>query len=145
MPGDPVRGAVIYRDKAAARPATSLPVIGKGIGPELTYVGDQRGVDYLRRSLTDPADAQSQTMGYQDYLTVRVRSQDGEIEGMRINEDAFSILVRDVGGVVHSFRKDKLLGFEKMFAHSLMPDYGGVLAETDIDDVVSYLMTLRSE
>ena len=145
MPGDPVRGREVYRTNGGCPACHIVAGHGKGIGPELTYVGDQRGVDYLRRSLTAPADAQSQTMGYQDYLTVRVRSQDGEIEGLRIDEDAFSILVRDLGGVVHSFRKDKLLGFEKVFAHSLMPGYGGVLAETDIDDVVSYLMTLRSE
>ena len=116
---------------------------GKDIGPELTRVGDQRGRDYLRKSLTAPADAQSRTMGYRDYLNVRVCDRSGEIEGLRVNEDAFTIQVRDIGGVVHSFRKNELLAYEKSFAHSLMPAYDTVLTADDIDDVVSYLMSLR--
>ena len=52
--------------------------------------------------------------------------------------------MRDIGGVVHSFRKDDLTEFEKVFAHSLMPEYGTVLAANDMDDLISYLMSLRS-
>ena len=145
MPGDPVRGAEIYRTRGGCPVCHIVAGHGKGIGPELTYVGDQRGLAYLRRSLTDPAEAQSQTRGYQDYLTVRVDSPAGPIEGLRVDEDAFSVLVRDVNGTVHSFRKDELTGYEKVFAHSLMPEYGAALSDTDLDDVVSYLMSLRSE
>ena len=46
---------------------------------------------------------------------------------------------------MHSFRKDELESYERVFAHSLMPEYGSALADEDIDDVVSYLMSLRSE
>ena len=53
--------------------------------------------------------------------------------------------VRDVNGTVHSFRKQELTGYEKVFAHSLMPEYGAALSDRDLDDVVSYLMSLRSE
>lgn len=144
MPGDPVRGASIYQGRGC--PACHIIAgHGKGIGPELTDVGDRRGLAYLRRSMIDPAEAQSQTMGYQDFLTVRVKSPDGSVEGLRINEDAFSIQVRDVSGNVHSFRKNELVEFEKIFAHSLMPEYGAVLSQRDMDDVISYLMSLRSE
>jgi putative heme-binding domain-containing protein len=145
MPGDPVRGADIYRTSGGCTACHIIAGHGKGIGPELTFVGDQRGLEYLRQSLTEPANAQSQTMGYQDYLTVRVHTAGDSVEGLRIDEDAFSILVRDVSGTVHSFRKDKLVGFEKVFAHSLMPGYGGALDEKDLDDLVSYLMSLRSK
>ena len=117
---------------------------GKGIGPELTEVGDRRGLAYLRSSLLEPASAQSQTRGYQDYLTVRLKTADESVEGLRVNEDAFSIQVRDVGGVVHSFRKNDLVEFEKVFAHSLMPDYATALDEQDMNDLISYLMSLRS-
>ncbi len=144
MPGDPVRGARVYQTNGGCPACHIISGAGKGIGPELTHVGDQRGLDYLRGSLVDPADAQAQTMGYQDYLTVRVRSPESRVEGLRINEDAFSVQVRDVGGVVHSFRKDELVEYEKVFAHSLMPEYGAALGEKDMDDLISYLMSLRS-
>jgi len=145
MPGDPVHGAEVYRSNGGCPACHIISGHGTGIGPELTYVGDQRGLAYLRSSLVDPAEAQSQTRGYQDYLTVRVRTPDRGVEGLRVNEDAFSIQVRDVSGTVHSFRKEDLIEFEKVFAHSLMPEYGAALSADDMNDVISYLMSLRSE
>ena len=145
MPGDPQRGADIYQSSGGCPACHIIAGHGIGIGPELTYVGDQRGLDYLRQSLTDPAATQSQTGGYQNYLTVRVKSLQTEVEGLRINEDAFTVQVRDVSGTVHSFRKDELTEFEKVFAHSLMPEYSAALSDNDMDDLISYMMSLRSE
>ena len=84
-------------------------------------------------------------MGYQDYLTVRAQTSAGQVEGLRVNEDAFSVQIRDIGGTVHSLRKDDLVEYEKVFAHSLMPEYGGALSDEDMDDLISYLMSLRAE
>jgi len=145
MPGDPRRGADVYRGKGGCPACHIVAGHGKGIGPELTYVGDQRGLDYLRQSLTDPAAAQAQSGGYQDFLTVRIETENGQVEGLRVNEDAFTLQVRDLAGHIHSFRKDELERYEKMFAHSLMPDYDAALTGADLDDLVSYLMSLRSE
>jgi len=145
MPGDPNRGAGIYQSSGGCPACHIVAGHGTGIGPELTYVGDQRGLDYLRQSLTDPAATQAQTLGYQDYLTVRVKSLQTEVEGLRINEDAFTVQVRDMSGTIHSFRKDELTQYEKVFAHSLMPEYSVALSDKDMDDLVSYMMSLRSE
>ncbi|MGI9205802.1 MAG: c-type cytochrome [Woeseiaceae bacterium] len=145
MPGNPDRGGRVYQNIGGCPACHIIAGHGIGIGPELTTVGDQRGLDYLRSSLVEPAETQSQTSGYKDYLTVRVRTLEDRVEGLRVNEDAFSIQIRDVVGTVHSFRKDDLIEFEKVFAHSLMPEYGATLSSQDVDDVVSYLMSLRSE
>lgn len=145
MPGDPDRGAEIYRSSGGCPACHIISGHGIGIGPELTHVGDQRGLDYLRESLTDPAAKQSQTMGYQNFLTVRVKSLQSEVEGLRINEDAFTVQVRDMSGTVHSFRKDQLTQYEKVFAHSLMPEYSAALSDRDMNDLISYMMSLRSE
>ena len=145
MPGDPARGASIYQGSGGCPACHIVAGHGTGIGPELTFVGDQRGLDYLRQSLTDPAATQSQTRGYQNFLTVRIKSGRQEVEGLRINEDAFSVQVRDVSGTIHSFRKDELTQYERVFAHSLMPGYSAALSEDDMNDLVSYMMGLRSE
>ncbi len=145
MPGDPNRGSEIYQSSGGCPACHIIAGHGNGIGPELTYVGDQRGLDYLRQSLTDPAATQSQTRGYQNFLTVRVKSLQSEVEGLRINEDAFTVQVRDMSGVIHSFRKDELTQYEKMFAHSLMPEYSAALSGRDMNDLISYMMSLRSE
>jgi len=144
MPGNAERGASLYQSTGC--PACHIIAgHGTGIGPELTDVGDRRGLAYLRSSLLEPAAAQSQTSGYQDYLTVRAHTKDGSVEGLRVNEDAFSIQLRDISGTVHSFRKKDLVDLEKIFAHSLMPEYGAALPERSMNDLISYLMSLRSE
>ena len=145
MPGDPERGRTVYQTNGGCAACHIISGAGKGIGPELTYVGDQRGLEYLRQSLTDPAETQAQTSGYKDFLTVRLRAEEGSVEGLRVDEDAFSVVIRDVIRTVHSFRKEDLVEYDKVFTHSLMPGYGGVLNQQDMDDVVSYLMSLRSE
>ncbi len=145
MPGDPDRGKEIYQNAGGCPACHIVAGHGIGIGPELTHVGDQRGLDYLRQSLTDPAVTQSQTMGFQNYLTVRLESPQAEVEGLRINEDAFTVQVRDMTGMVHSFRKDELTNYEKIFAHSMMPEYSAALSDEDLDDLVSYMMSLRGE
>ena len=145
MPGDPDRGAQIYQGSGGCSACHIVDGIGKGIGPELSDIGERRGMVYLRQSLIEPEISQSQTSGYQDFLTVRAHTASGIVEGMRISEDAFSIQLRDVGGRVHSLRKDELIDLQKMFAHSLMPQYAGGVSGQDLDDLVSYLMSLRSE
>lgn len=145
MPGDPGRGADLYQGRGACATCHIVAGLGRGIGPELTYVGDQRGLDYLLQSLSDPAATQSQSQGYQNFLTVRATSAQKEVEGVRVNEDTFSVQVRDLSGAIHSFRKDELTQFEKVFAHSLMPEYSAAFSDKEMDDLVSYLMSLRSE
>jgi mono/diheme cytochrome c family protein len=76
-------------------------------------------------------------------MTVRVVSEYGTYEGMRINEDAFTVQMRDLAGEIYSFEKGDLLSYEKAMGHSLMPGYNSVLNETQINDVVSYLMSLK--
>ena len=61
MPGDPVRGQEIYQSSGGCPACHIVQGHGTGIGPELTYIGDQRGLDHLRQSLADPASSQSET------------------------------------------------------------------------------------
>jgi putative heme-binding domain-containing protein len=150
MPGDPLRGKTLYESKGTCATCHILQGIGRGVGPELTTVGLRRNVQYLRRALTNPdADypmRSSRIRGRVNaFLTVRVVSQDGEFEGLRINEDEFSIQLRDLNGQIHSFDKRQLLNLEKAFGHSLMPGYNIVFTADEIDDLVSYLMTLTAQ
>ena len=148
MPGDPVRGKMLYESKGACATCHILAGYGRGVGPELTEVGLRRNAEYLRRALTNPDADHPMLSGrmtgrINEFLTVRVVSPDGEYEGLRINEDEFSIQLRDLNGEIHSFDKRELLGFEKAFGHSLMPGYEVVLSAGDLDDLVSYLMSLE--
>jgi hypothetical protein len=84
--------------------------------------------------------------GYAEFLLVRVVTRDGlEMHGMRVNEDAFTIQLRDEKDQFHSFRKQDLREVEKEFGKSLMPSYQGRLSTSEIDDLVAYLASLRGD
>jgi len=148
MPGDPEAGRLLYQTRGACASCHINQGEGRGVGPELTDVGARRNLEYLRRSLTNPdADAPMLT-GWMTgrinaFLTVRLVSPDGEFEGLRVNEDEFSIQVRDLSGGIRSFDKRTLLRLEHAFGHSLMPGYETVLTSREVDDLASYLMSLK--
>jgi cytochrome c oxidase cbb3-type subunit 3 len=120
-------------------------------GPDLGEIGALRSPTYLREALLDPAATQptaaapSHSWGdYARYLVVRVVSRNGEdIVGQRVNEDAFTIQVRDAEGRFHSFEKADLRILERRPQSSLMPAFGQALTPAELDDVVAYLASLR--
>lgn len=150
MPGDPEAGKLVYQTKGNCASCHILAGQGRGVGPELTSVGQRRNAEYLRQSVINPDVDQPKVYSRRTgtlnaFLTVRIVSEYGTYEGLRINEDEFSVQMRDVAGRVYSFEKSKLSSYEKAFGHSLMPGYGAALNPEEVDDVVSYLMTLKGE
>jgi hypothetical protein len=62
-----------------------------------------------------------------------------------LNEDSFTIQLRDSSNVFHSFRKLDLSELKKEFGASLMPGYRESLTASEIDDLVAYLAGLRGD
>jgi hypothetical protein len=77
---------------------------------------------------------------------VRVASRDGRrVRGTRVNEDSFTIQLRDASNRFYSFRKLDLAEVQKEFGVSTMPSYKTTLTAAEIDDLVAYLASLRGE
>jgi putative heme-binding domain-containing protein len=124
---------------------------GGTLGPELTDIGAQRGPQYLRQALVEPAAAfpnstlRVQGPGYSEFLPVRVVMKDGaEVRGIRLNEDLFTIQVRDPSGKFHSIRKTNAEVIRKEPNTSLMPSFAGKVNDAELDDLVAYLSSLGS-
>ena len=64
------------------------------------------------------------------------------MRGARINEDTFTIQMRDSNNQFHSFRKADLRQIEKEFGKSLMPSFKDRLSASEVDDLVAYLSSL---
>ncbi len=148
MPGDPVAGEVVYNTAGNCASCHIVNGQGTGIGPELSKVGQRRNLEYLRRSVLVPEADQPKLVdrfrgSLNAFLTVRIVSEYGTYEGMRVNEDAFTVQMRDLAGDYYSFQKGDLISYEKALGHSFMPGYNAVLNQQQIDDVVSYLMSLK--
>jgi len=62
-----------------------------------------------------------------------------------VNEDTFTIQLRDVDGSLQSLRKADLASLEKPPGASVMPSYRDTLEPDEIDDLVAFLATLRGE
>ena len=152
VPGDAARGRAIYDGKGGC--ATCHIVSGKGraLGPELTDVGARRGWEHLRQSLLDPAaDFPHRAVPYEPtaYSTYRllraVRSQGAPVVGFAVNEDTFTLQLRDAAGALHSLRKADLARVEKEESATLMPSYKTLLTEGEVQDLVAFLASLRGE
>jgi cytochrome c oxidase cbb3-type subunit 3 len=140
LPGNAERGRAIYQSKGGCAACHIVNGAGSSFGPELTGIGARRSADYLRESLLKPGAAVPE-----GFLTVRVTTRDGKtVRGLRVNEDSFTIQLRDSSNHFLSFRKSDLASLKKEFKESLMPSYESKLSAAELDDLISYLASLRS-
>jgi cytochrome c oxidase cbb3-type subunit III len=152
LSGDSARGAAVFATKGGCSACHILAGKGDAIGPDLTDIGARRGVAYLQASLETPgAELPRIPLVYEPgsmagYLPVHVVTRNGRVvDGIRVNEDAFTIQIRDPGGHVQSFRKATLQHLEHRFGTSLMPSYRGKLLPGELEDLLAYLASLRGE
>ena len=152
VPGDAAKGAVLFNTKGACMTCHTLNGQGvAAIGPDLTDVGRRRSVPFIRRSLVEPGAEVPQsfnptnTVGLPgNFMFIRAKTKDGQdVAGIRVNENTFSIQVRDLTGKVHSYFKSELAEFKKEKGFSPMPVYAGVFTPAELDDMVAYLVSLR--
>jgi putative heme-binding domain-containing protein len=146
LPGDPLKGKVLFEKGDCAKCHT---VRGQGgtLGPALTDIGARRGPSYLRQALHDPGSTQPlDSNGFVQFLVVQAVTHDGRIvRGLRINEDTFTIQIRDADNRIHSFQKRDLMEVKRELGGSLMPSFGATISPADLDDLIAYLASLRGE
>jgi putative heme-binding domain-containing protein len=114
---------------------------GSAYGPELSDIGARRSVAFLKESIVEPGASVPE-----GFAMVRATLQGGKIvTGVRVNEDSFTIQIRDAAGKFYSFRKQDLADLQKDFGKSPMPAYRGKLSDADLDDLVAWLASLRGK
>jgi putative heme-binding domain-containing protein len=148
-PGDVKQGAAIYQ-KLGCASCHAISGEGGGLGPELTRIGTHRSPSYLRQAITQPEAVLPRGVqsfpgrGLTEFLPVHVITQDGrEVSGIRVNEDSFTIQLKDSGNQFHTFRKSDLKQLEKQPTKTLMPSYDRRLAPAELDHLVAYLYSLK--
>lgn len=136
-PGDASAGRTVFETKGSCLACHTVGQSGGRLGPDMTYAGATYSADQLRKALLDPASDIADR-----YRTVRLVTAGGErVEGARLNENAYHIFVMDRSEEIRSFRKAELKSLEQP-SESLMPAYGELLSEADLDNLVAYLCTL---
>jgi putative heme-binding domain-containing protein len=140
LPGDAARGAGVYA-KSGCGGCHVLEGQGEGYGPELTGIGDRRSASFLKQAISKPSSALPE-----DFLFVKATTASGKtIEGIRANEDSFTIQIKDAKGRYHNLRKQELKELKKLRGETPMPPFEGVLSATELQDLVAYLASQRGK
>jgi putative heme-binding domain-containing protein len=140
VPGDPAQGAAVYAQSQCAMCHT-LAGQGTSIGPDLTEVGARRGAAQLRQTLQHP----ESTIPENFLLVEAVTASGDSIQGVRMNEDSFSIQIRDFSGRFFGLRKADLKELKKLRGATPMPSYENALSPTELVDLVAYLAAQRGQ
>jgi len=140
LPGDPQHGEAIYA-RSGCSTCHILAGKGTGFGPELAEIGARRGAARLRETLQSP----SKTVP-EDFLLIEARTSSGQtIRGIRLNEDTFTIQLKDAQGFFYSLRKSDLRELKKLRGQTPMPSYESLFSAAELDDLVAYLASQRGQ
>jgi putative heme-binding domain-containing protein len=138
VPGDPARGETIYRGKGGCVNCHRTGGYGGSFGPDLTGIASRRNAVHLRESIVEPgADVPP------DFVLLHAVTARGTVTGARVNEDTFSVQIRDSSGKVHSFWKAELRELRKELGKTAMPSFRSALSPGELDDLVAYLAQLE--
>lgn len=135
--GNAENGAKVFRALCTA--CHRVNATGGRLGPDLSRIGSARTRDVLVARIR---------RGSEDFRPgfepVTITTADGKpIEGVKKNEDLFSVQIIDTRERIQGYEKDKMKAVENG-KKSAMPIFGpDRLTDSDLDDLVRYLQTLR--
>jgi len=136
--GDAPRGRAIFDGKGACGSCHRVAAQGPRLAPDLSDIGLARGPAALERSVREPSSAMLPIN-----RPVRIVTKTGTvIRGRRLNEDTATVQLLDDRERLVSIAKRDVRTFD-VETVSPMPAYAGRLNESEIADVVAYLLTLR--
>jgi putative heme-binding domain-containing protein len=139
-PGDPAAGAALFRGKGGCLTCHMVDGQGGRQGPDLTTVGARRSLRHLRSAILEP----NQWVHPRDWK-IQARTKSGvRMGGIRLNEDTHSLQLLDSNDKLISVVKDDLESY-RIIKVSSMPPYAGQLSQSEVDDLVAYLYTLRGK
>lgn len=139
LAGDLNRGRQVYNGKGNCTNCHMVNGDGGRVGPDLSTIGSSLDPDQLRIALTDPNENVAPR-----WWTMRITRADGSIlEGLRMNEDTFSIRVMDTEENLWHFLKSEIRSSERIKT-STMPNADN-LSAGEIDDLIAYIFSLRRE
>jgi putative heme-binding domain-containing protein len=141
LSGNPKTGETLFFGEA--RCSKCHMVNGKGgfIGSDLSLYGADESAGQIRSVILDP----EKNLSPQKKATTVVTHAGQKFTGMLKVDDNFSVSIQTMDGDFHFFQKSQLAHID-LGSHSLMPaNYGSMLNDEQINDLVSYLLHVGIE
>lgn len=136
LPGDPVKGKLLFFGKARCSKCHMVQGEGGFIGRDLTSYGAALSAAEIRANLLGPGD----NTNLANKTAVVTMRDSIKFNGVIRNEDNFSIQLQSFDGSFHFLTRSAVAQIE-FFREPIMPtDYGTTLKPTELDDLVSYLI-----
>jgi quinoprotein glucose dehydrogenase len=135
--GNAENGAKVFRALCTA--CHRVNTAGGRLGPDLTRIGSARTREVLLARIR--RGAEEFRAGFEP---VTITPPDGApIQGVKKNEDLFSVQIMDSHERIQGYEKDKMKVVENG-KKSAMPVFGtDRLSDSELDDLLRYLQTLR--
>ena len=135
--GNAENGQRIFRANCAS--CHLVNGVGGRLGPDLSRIGVARARDTIVRRIRGAVE--DFRPGYEPVTLTQNNGQ--AIHGVKKNEDLFSVQIMDTRERIQGYEKDQMKEV-KDDTQSAMPAFGvDRLSQSDLDDVVRYLQTLR--
>jgi putative heme-binding domain-containing protein len=140
LTGDVTRGERLYEDKGCGG-CHIIAGRGESIGPELTDIGARRNAAHLRQTLLNPSGSLPE-----GFLYIAATTSSGQtVRGIRVNEDSFTLQLKDTSGRFHSFRKSELKEIRKLKNETPIQSFQKSLSAMELEDLTAYLASLRGK
>jgi cytochrome c oxidase cbb3-type subunit III len=136
--GDADAGAKLFRDRGCIR-CHRVGEEGGRLGPDLRATAAVSTREALRQAITDP----SSSVHPRSFRAHAVTEQGQTVDGLRLNEDTFSLQILTADGKLISLDKTKLRSFE-ILTGSSMPSFENRLSGKELDDVIAYMTRLAA-
>jgi cytochrome c oxidase cbb3-type subunit III len=138
MPGDSERGKVLFTGKARCSGCHMAAGTGGFIASDLSNYARTHTVEETRGAITHPAGNSDRQMRL---VTAAIRGGE-KYTGKVRNEDNFSLQLQMLDGSFHFISKSDIESMEYDSTPLMPSDYGSTLSTEEVDDVVSYLMSV---
>jgi putative heme-binding domain-containing protein len=136
--GDAARGRALFEGKGGCMSCHRVNGKGSRSAPDLSDVGAVRSPDAIERAMIDSA-----SIMLPINRSIRAVTRAGKvITGRRLNEDTYSVQIIDNEERLVSLLKADLREYS-VLKTSTMPSFKNTLSLAELDDVVTYIRTLK--
>ena len=131
-------GRALFDGAGGCRSCHRVGAKGSVLGPNLSNVGTRLTPEAMTRQLTEP----SATTDPKNQL-VEVALVDGKsVQGKLVNQDPFSLQLLSVNGELVAYQRSQVRDIRGVDPPR-MPSFKGKLTDEQINNLVTYLATLR--